>query len=403
MKRAIESKIWNDPSFRKLSSNEKTIYLYLYTNDHSHVCGVYLLPTQIIFFETGVEENEVTEIMLTFAKMNIAYKSHTSQIVWVVDMYDQNSCGGSPKIISATTAQLEKLPPSIIKTAFMKFYNNVDFNFFEKRNIFSRNKHEKDGLFNNSQIDDNDVPNISYPTQCPNPYPISNPLYYLYSSYIISSNIIYQHSTMLECNTITPRTSIGFNNCNDSVTVINKYGEVECKRDTFSTSKIETPDKICNTPSKNVSRVEKLTPKNRRFAINNPIPINSKVDPISTDALKLCVFLSQKILERDKCAKVPRIFDTKSGWGKHAMHLLENDGRNPDEALNLLKWTQQHDFWDTVIINMKRFREKYSTLYQQWSKNNGSVTPTKFSHIGNGKARIGSSYDDAKGSKFGNK
>lgn len=52
-------------------------------------------------------------------------------------------------------------------------------------------------------------------------------------------------------------------------------------------------------------------------------------------------------------------------WLDAARLLLDSDERDLQDALSLLKWSQQHDFWKSNILSMPTFRKQYDKLRLQ--------------------------------------
>lgn len=62
--RFINTKFWSDSWIRKLNPLDRYLFLYLMTNEHSNVAGVYEIPIDIMAFETGIDEAELKRSML---------------------------------------------------------------------------------------------------------------------------------------------------------------------------------------------------------------------------------------------------------------------------------------------------------------------------------------------------
>lgn len=86
---------------------------------------------------------------------------------------------------------------------------------------------------------------------------------------------------------------------------------------------------------------------------------------LSSEALEVCKLLKTEILMFRAAAKVPRSFSGKTGWGKDARLMLEADKREPEEVFRVIRWVTRDSFWQSNILSMKKFREKYDTLYLQ--------------------------------------
>jgi len=84
-------------------------------------------------------------------------------------------------------------------------------------------------------------------------------------------------------------------------------------------------------------------------------PPTSKADRPDVEAL--CTRLRDRIVENGN--KAPTV---TAKWRTEARLLLDKDGRELDKALRLIDWCQQDSFWNSNILSMPKFREKYDQL-----------------------------------------
>ena len=74
----LKSKFWNDSFITGLSPMERYLYLYLFTNEHVNLLGVYELPLRVLCFETGLQEPQVSA-MITNLTDKITYEDN-----WII-------------------------------------------------------------------------------------------------------------------------------------------------------------------------------------------------------------------------------------------------------------------------------------------------------------------------------
>ena len=121
----------------------------------------------------------------------------------------------------------------------------------------------------------------------------------------------------------------------------------------------------------------------KRIAPTRPDPnpsTSTEVDvSVSTergDVTMLCNLLAD-LIERNG-SKRPTV--TKA-WMDDARRMLDLDGREPEKAARLIRWSQDDDFWRANILSMPKFREKYDQLRLQAEKPTSSrpaaVTPAE--------------------------
>lgn len=64
--KSINTSIWSDPWFESISNEAKLLFLYLITNDHNNMLGIYELSIRKISFETGISKDIVEEELKMF-------------------------------------------------------------------------------------------------------------------------------------------------------------------------------------------------------------------------------------------------------------------------------------------------------------------------------------------------
>lgn len=114
--RNIFTRIWNDKWFSKLQPDEKLLFIYLFSNERSSVCGMYELPFRTIVFETGINNDRVIEILSRFEKDKKVY--YSDEIIWVVNFKKYNNSGNSAKVKIRIMKDLEILPNCEIKKMY---------------------------------------------------------------------------------------------------------------------------------------------------------------------------------------------------------------------------------------------------------------------------------------------
>ena len=88
MYRRIDTAIWTMPAMRQLEPPAKLLYLYLRTNPHGHLSGIYYLPLTLAMHETGLSEAELGYGIDTLSIGHWARYDAENEVVWVVDMLE---------------------------------------------------------------------------------------------------------------------------------------------------------------------------------------------------------------------------------------------------------------------------------------------------------------------------
>lgn len=95
----------------------------------------------------------------------------------------------------------------------------------------------------------------------------------------------------------------------------------------------------------------------RERHINTSRPNSSSPDPDRIDVKRLVTTLVESLQARG--VKTP---NSLTAWNTAARRLLDLDKRPLDEALRVLAWSQQDEFWSKNILAMPKFREQYDQL-----------------------------------------
>lgn len=121
MYRNVHARFWSDPKIRKLTPDERYLFLYLVTNEHSHVAGIYRLPKLYIQEETGLSRKAIDSAFESFSSQNLAHYDQATEQVWIVKMLCYQGHGS--KIQAAIARHLKELHTSELKSVFAKTYS----------------------------------------------------------------------------------------------------------------------------------------------------------------------------------------------------------------------------------------------------------------------------------------
>jgi hypothetical protein len=120
--RTIETSTWTDPEIRKLSAHGKLLFVYLVTNDHTHVGGIYYIPPQLMAMETGIPIKAVNTLLDTLAGVGLIAWDTVSDVVWVRKMFDYQGKGERNAIGVAN--HLRTLHNCCLIPDFLRFYEH---------------------------------------------------------------------------------------------------------------------------------------------------------------------------------------------------------------------------------------------------------------------------------------
>jgi hypothetical protein len=109
--RQIQTKFWSDPYIQELSHEEKLLFLYLFTNEHTNISGVYEITIQTIANETCLEKERIKKVLDKFSDDKKIYYN-TNYIVLVNFIKNQTL---NPSVVKGINRELANLPQEINK------------------------------------------------------------------------------------------------------------------------------------------------------------------------------------------------------------------------------------------------------------------------------------------------
>lgn len=113
--RAFDTNTWSDRWFEDLPPQAKLLFIYLWTNEHCNQAGLYEISTKKMAFETGLDLDQIPELMQTLEPKVVWYPDQG--IVWVKNFLRHQS--RSNKFVAAATKALQGLNiPDELKAEF---------------------------------------------------------------------------------------------------------------------------------------------------------------------------------------------------------------------------------------------------------------------------------------------
>jgi hypothetical protein len=95
--------------------------------------------------------------------------------------------------------------------------------------------------------------------------------------------------------------------------------------------------------------------------VNAAASQSSPSDPeVSSIGKELANLLRQRIHENNSRARITekQVVD----WGRQVDLMIRVDHRTVEEITFLVEWSQRDPFWKTVVLSMKKLREKFDQL-----------------------------------------
>lgn len=123
MYRTIYTELWTDPDVDQLSPQGKCLFVYLITNPHTHVSGIYYLPKQTMVLETKIQEKALDTLLDTLSGLSLAYYDQVKRVIYVTKMFRYQ--GRGEKNERAAAKHLESLHETSLITRFLEIYPSV--------------------------------------------------------------------------------------------------------------------------------------------------------------------------------------------------------------------------------------------------------------------------------------
>lgn len=120
--RQIHTHIWKDGWFLDLPSDEKLLFIYLFSNERASVAGIYELALRVMSFETSQEQAKIAKTLERFSKAGKVH--YQGGIVWVVNMRKYNA-NPSPRVHDRICADLAKIPDCPLKRSYIAYFDPI--------------------------------------------------------------------------------------------------------------------------------------------------------------------------------------------------------------------------------------------------------------------------------------
>jgi hypothetical protein len=126
MYRQIHTSIWKKSWFLDLEPQEKLLFVYLFSNDQTHLTGLYELPLRVMAFETGLDLAFVKATLIKLDKLGKVHYDYERSLIWVVNLLEHNAENRtSPKIQPHILAQFRNIPDCELRRQAIGHYNGL--------------------------------------------------------------------------------------------------------------------------------------------------------------------------------------------------------------------------------------------------------------------------------------
>ncbi len=140
--RFVKCKFWTDPYILDLEPDEKTIFLWLFTNEHSNQAGIYPVSLKTIAFETGYPIDRVSEIIDRLSRDGkVVYTEE--KILWVKNFL-RHQPNKSPKVLTRVAEDLKSLNNNKLVEEYLRYYHDLSIPYRYPINKESTKEKEKE-------------------------------------------------------------------------------------------------------------------------------------------------------------------------------------------------------------------------------------------------------------------
>lgn len=126
VRRSINTGIWSDPFVENLDPMHKLVWLYLLTNQHTNMIGIYQMSTRRICFETGLDNETVRKAFEAFQRLSKAFViilKNSSEWVFLPNWVKNQSM--NTNMLKAASKQFDSLPNELIDKLLMNHYETL--------------------------------------------------------------------------------------------------------------------------------------------------------------------------------------------------------------------------------------------------------------------------------------
>lgn len=139
--RYVNTKFWSDGFIVELDPLERYLFLYLLTNEHTNIAGVYELPLRVMAFESGIDREMLQKMLARFSG-KIEYIDG-----WVcIKNFTRHQKTTSRKVITGIEAHLDNIPAKVVDALIGYgypidrqrghiIYSNLNFNLNSNSNL----------------------------------------------------------------------------------------------------------------------------------------------------------------------------------------------------------------------------------------------------------------------------
>lgn len=109
--RIINTKFWSDEYIQNCTLEEKLLFLYFLTNEHTDICGIYEISMHTIEFETGLKKDSLLKAMDSLSKANKVF--YLDGYIFIKNFQRHQNL--NPKVQQGICRSLSQVPKNILE------------------------------------------------------------------------------------------------------------------------------------------------------------------------------------------------------------------------------------------------------------------------------------------------
>lgn len=107
--RMISTRFWSDNFIVNLDIIERYVFLYLLTNEHTNMCGIYEIPLRVMSRETGIDEKELERLLENRFQEKVFYVNG-----WIYIKNFSKHQSSNPNMKKGAERELSEVPEEIV-------------------------------------------------------------------------------------------------------------------------------------------------------------------------------------------------------------------------------------------------------------------------------------------------
>ena len=122
--RQIHTKIWNDEWFLDLDSQEKLLFIYLFSNPRACLAGIYDIPLRVIAFDTALDLAVIAEALKKFESKGKVFYDNGWVFIPKLVKYNAGNIA-SPKVKANLRVTIDAVKDNRLKQLWIRHYGSL--------------------------------------------------------------------------------------------------------------------------------------------------------------------------------------------------------------------------------------------------------------------------------------